>query len=214
MFFILAYAVLFLPMILLFPTKIIHKERFNKKKRYVITSNHFSNTDSILYDIKFVTKFRFLAKKELYKTKFSAWVMTHLGTIPLDREKVAPSTFKQILTLLNNDKQIFIYPEGTRNKQELEGMQNAKEGMIVFASKGDAEILPMLLYRKPKVFRKNYIIIGEPIKLQGENTKRLTKEEIELNLEIYNQKMEELRAELVEYVNRKKNKKNKEIKEK
>ena len=119
-------------------------------------------------------------------------------------------SFKEILTNLNNNKQIFIYPEGTRNKEELEGMQEAKDGVIIFASKGEAEILPMLLYKKPRAFRKNYIIIGEPIQIQGENPKRLTKEEVEQNLENYNKKMEELRAELNEYVDSKKHHKKKE----
>lgn len=206
MFYVLAFAVLYIPMLILFPTKVIHKERYNKKKKYIVTSNHFSNTDSILYNAKFFTKFRFVAKKELFKSKFSAWIMTHLGTISIDRDSVSPSTFKEILSLLNNNKQVFIYPEGTRNKQELEGMQNAKDGVIIFASKGNAEILPMLLYRKPKVFRKNYIIVGEPIQIQGENPKRLTKEEVEQNLENYNNKMEELRLELKNIVEGKKKK--------
>ena len=70
----------------------------------------------------------------------------------------------------------------------------------------------MLLYKKPRAFRKNYIIIGEPIQIQGENPKRLTKEEVEQNLENYNKKMEELRAELNEYVDSKKHHKKKEEK--
>ena len=213
MFFVLAF-IYFKFHLLFYPTKVIHKERYDRKKKYVVTSNHFSNLDSILYDATFWKKFRVLGKKELFKNKVSAWAMRHLGVIPIDREKVAPSTFKEILSILNNNGQIFIYPEGTRNKQELEGMQNAKDGMIIFASKGEAEILPMLLYRKPKAFRKNYIIVGEPIQIQGENPKRLTKEEIEQNLENYNQKMEELRAELHEYVEGKKRRKKKEKLEK
>ena len=209
MIFVLAFIV-FKIYLIFYPTKIIHKERFNRKKRYIVTSNHFSNLDSILYDAKFWTKFRFLGKKKLFNSKFSAWIMKKVGVIPIDREKVAPSTFKEILTNLNNNKQIFIYPEGTRNKEELEGMQEAKDGVIIFASKGEAEILPMLLYKKPRAFRKNYIIIGEPIQIQGENPKRLTKEEVEQNLENYNKKMEELRVELNEYVDSKKRHKKKE----
>ena len=213
MIFVLAF-IIFKIYLILYPTKFIHKERFDRKKKYIVTSNHFSNLDSIFYDAKLWKKFRFLGKKELFKSKFSAWIMRQVGVIPIDREKVAPSTFKEILGVLNNNGQIFIYPEGTRNKQELEGMQDAKDGVIVFASKGEAEILPMLLYKKLRPFRKNYVIIGEPIQIQGENPKRLTKEEVALNLENYNKKMEELRAELNEYVESKKHRKKKENKKK
>ena len=110
---------------------------------------------------------------------------------------------------MKNNKQLFVYPEGTRNKKEIEGMQDAKEGMIVFASRGDAEILPMLFYRKPRVFRKNYIIVGKPFCLEGENPKRLTKEELEANLERYLKVMAELRTELDERVEGKKKSKTK-----
>lgn len=209
MFFVIAFAVLFLPITLFYPTKIIHKERLDKKKKYIIACNHFSNADSIILDIRFGKKFRFLGKKELFKTKFSAWIMRHLGVISVDREKVAPSTFKEILSALNKNEQILIYPEGTRNKSGTDEFQGAKDGVILFASKGDAEILPMLIYKKPKFFRKNYVIVGESFKVQGENPKKLTKEETEENLKVYTEKMEELRNELNERLTKKKNKKSK-----
>ena len=207
MFFIIAFIVLFLPITILYPTKIIHKERYDKKKKYIIASNHFSNADSIILDIRFGKKFRFLGKKELFKTKFSAWIMRHLGVISVDREKVAPSTFKEILSVLNNNGQIFIYPEGTRNKSGTDEFQGAKDGLILFASKGSAEILPMLIYKKPKLFRRNYIIVGEPIQIEGENPKKLTKEETEKNLAKYSEVMVELRRELEERLKKKSKKK-------
>ena len=207
MFFWIAFAILYLPMIFLYPTKIIHRERFDRKKKYVIASNHFSNADSLIYDVRFRKRFRYVSKKELFKTKFSAWIMRRIGAISVDRENISPSSFKEILSVLKNDEQLFIYPEGTRNKTGSDEFQGAKEGIVVFASKGDAEILPMLIYKKPKLFRKNYIIVGESFKVIGENSKRLTKEETEENLKIYSEKMEALRIELEEYISRKKNKK-------
>ena len=62
------------------------------------------------------------------------------------------------------------------------------------------------MYRKPKAFRKNYVIVGKPFELVGENPKRLTKEEIEANFERYLQVLNELRDELNNYVDSKKRK--------
>ena len=202
----IAFVILYLPLIILYPTKIIHKERFDRKKKYVVASNHYSNADSLIYNVKFTKKFRYVSKKELFKTKFTAWVMRTIGAIPVDRGNISPSAYKEILSVLKNNGQLFIYPEGTRNKIEDGEMQQAKEGLILFASKGEAEILPMLIYRKPKIFRKNYIIVGEPFFVQGENPKKLTKEEVEENLKVYSEKMEALRAELKTVVERKKKK--------
>ena len=194
--FCILFAIFYLPITLFYPTKIIHKERFPRKKKAIVTCNHYSNLDAIIINIRFHSRLMFLAKIELFKNAFMRWFMKCLGTIPVNREKVAPSTFKEVLATLKKDKAIFIFPEGTRNKSGSEEMGDAKSGVITFASKGDAEIVPMLMYRKPKFLRKNYIIVGESFKVEGENPAKLTKEETEANLERYLKIMEDLRAEL------------------
>ena len=195
--FVFMFALLYLPVSILFPTWVIHKERLPRKKRCIVTSNHYSNLDPLIYNFRFFTRFRFMAKKELFKTKISAWFFKCLASYPVDRNQISPSVYKKTLSELNNDKQVFIFPEGTRNKSGAEEeMGNVKTGIITFASKGDVEIVPMLLYRRPKLFRKNYIIVGEPFKVEGENPKRLTSEEVQKNIEKYSAVMAELRAEL------------------
>ena len=108
MFYWFVFAILYIPLILFYPTKVIHRERFDKKKKYVVTSNHFSNAYSLIYDVKFRTKFRFISKKEMFKTKFSAWIMTHLGAISVDRKNISPTSFKEIMSVLKNNKQLFL----------------------------------------------------------------------------------------------------------
>lgn len=207
MVFVILFGLLYLPVSLLYPTKVINKKRMPKKVKCIATSNHYSNLDPLIYNFRFVKKFKFLAKKELFKNKLAAWFFRSIGAIKVDRNQVSPSVFKECLKQLKNDKQLFIFPEGTRNKQDTEEMGDIKSGVITFASKGEAEIIPMLMYRKPKLFRKNYIIVGEPFKVEGEDPKRLTKEELEANTERYVKVMDSLRTELDNIVNKKKNKK-------
>lgn len=207
--FCILFALFYLPITIFYPTKIIHKERVPKKKKAIVTCNHYSNLDPIIINIKFHSRFMFLAKIELFKNGFMKWFMKCLGAIPVNREKVAPSTFKEVLSTLKQNKRVFIFPEGTRNKSGSEEMGDAKSGVITFASKGDAEIVPMLMHKKPKFLRKNYIIVGEPFKVEGENPSRLTKEEIDANLEKYTKIMDELRLELDTMLAKKNKKKNK-----
>ncbi len=209
MVFVILFGLLYLPVSILYPTKVINKKRMPKNKKCIATSNHYSNLDPLIYNFRFVKKFKFLAKKELFKNRFTAWLFRSIGAIKVDRNQVSPSVFKECLKCLKDDKQLFIFPEGTRNKQDTEEMGDIKSGVITFASKGEAEIIPMLMYRKPKLFRKNYIIVGEPFKVEGEDTKRLTKEELEANTERYAKVMDNLRIELDSIVNKKKNKKQK-----
>ena len=208
MLFVIMFSILYLPVSILYPTWVIHKERLPRKKKLIATSNHYSNLDALIINFRFFRKFRFLAKKELFKTKFSSWFFRGIGAIEVDRQQITPSMFKNILGELSKDRQLFIFPEGTRNKTGSEEMSDAKAGVITFASKGNCEIVPMLIYRKPKLFRKNYIIVGEPFNVVGENPKRLTPEEVQQNLDIYTAKMAELRKELDEkFKKKKKNKK-------
>ncbi len=210
MVFVILFSIFYLPISILYPTWVIHKERLDKKKKCIATSNHYSNLDPLIYNFRFFTKFRFMAKQELFKNKFIGWVLKKIGAYPVDRGHISPSVYKRTLSELNQNKQVFIFPEGTRNKSGSEEMGDAKAGIITFASKGDAEIIPMLIYRKPKLFRKNYIIVGEPFKVVGENPKRLTPEEVEQNMQIYADKMNELRKELDEkFAKKKKDKKSK-----
>ena len=192
----------------LFPTKVIGKKNLPKKKGYVLTCNHYSNMDAVILDLCLVKKIRFLAKKELFKNKFVSFFLRKFGGFPINREKPEISSFKFAIDVLKNDKILGIFPEGTRNKTE-QAMQDLKQGAITFASRGNADIVPAILYNKPKAFRKNYIVIGEPLKIEGENPSRLTKEEIEANaFRLYNA-MENLRKQMDEKLaNKKKGKRN------
>ena len=208
MLFVIAFIVMFLPVRILFSTKIIHKENLPKRKtKAIVTTNHYSNWDPVIYAIFMSRKFRFMAKKELFDNKFVGFILKGLGAFPVDRENMSPSTFKTVMTELKNNHQIFIFPEGTRNKSGSKELLEIKSGFLALASRGDCPITPMLMYRRTKAFRKNYIIVGEPFYLEGENPKRLTKEELEANLERYLKVLENLRKEMDDKVEAKKKKK-------
>ncbi len=210
MFFVLGFIILFLPIVLFCPTKFLHKENLPKRgTKAILTSNHLSFLDPILYDIFLFRKFRIIGKKELFKNKVTGFFLRDFGAIPVDREQMTPSTYKETMSQLKKNRQILIFPEGTRNKSGTTELQEIKSGFMIFASKGECAITPMVMYRKPKFFRKNYVIVGKPFELAGENPKRLTKEELEENLERYLKVMADLKAELTEYVESKKRKKTK-----
>lgn len=208
MIFFLAIIVLYIPIKLFFPTKVIHKENMPKRgTKAILTSNHYSNWDPIIYDAAFLRKFRVMSKKELYENKFVGFILKSLGAIVVDRDHMSPTTFKNTMSELKKNHQVFIFPEGTRNKSGTKELLEIKSGFLAFASRGECEITPMLLYRKPKFLRKNYIIVGKPFVLQGENPSRLTKQEMEENLERYLETMKNLRNELDDFVENKKRKK-------
>ena len=202
MIFAIVFALLWLPITLFIPTRVINKHNFPKRKQkegYIVACNHFSNFDPILLDIRFGRKINFLAKKELFKNKLAGGLLKCLGGIKIDRQNNDITAFKNAMQVLKNNKPLGIFPEGTRNKgDDTADMQQAKSGAIVFASKVGVPIIPMAIYRRPKLFRSNKILVGEPFYVEGANPKKLTKEEIESNTACLVEIMNNLHAQLVQ----------------
>lgn len=165
MFFYIAFAIIFLPMVIIFPIKKIGKKNLKglKGKNYIISCNHMSNLDPIMLDLVLGRKHRILAKKELFKTKFSAALMRGLGAIPVDRKQADTKAVKEIFKVLSNNKKVLIFPQGTRAKTvKIEG-DTAKEGVAMFSIRTGTPVVPMMLHRKIKAFRRTKLIIGKPI---------------------------------------------------
>lgn len=155
--------ILFIPVKLFFPTKVVGKNNIVKKEKTILICNHQSIFDVVLLLIIYPKKIHFLGKKELFSNKFKAWLFRSLGVIPIDRENLQIASVKQVLKLLKDDKTIGIFPEGTRNKnQDGEGeLQAIKNGVVMFSVKSNACIQPAMIQRKPKFFRRNKIVFGE-----------------------------------------------------
>lgn len=187
MIFAICFIILYIPLLILLPTKVLCKHKFPKKKNkegFIISSNHLSNFDVMLFDIKFRRKIYYLAKKELFKNKLSGGFLKAVGAIKVDRQSSDVGAFKSAIKVLKNNKPLGIFPEGTRNKSEdYSNMMEVKSGAIVFASKTGVPIIPLAIYRRPKLFRRNVILVGDKFYPQGINPKKLTKEEIAQNTE-------------------------------
>ena len=77
-------------------------------------------------------------------------------------------------------------------------MQELKGGAGVFAVKTKSPVVPVMFYKKAKIFRRTYLIVGEPFELSEYYDKKLTKEDYEEIDEIIRKKMLETREKLKE----------------
>ncbi len=202
--FYIIIAIVFIPVLILYPTKIIGKKNVPKKGRVIFCANHQSNADSVLL----ITRFRrqkFLAKKELAKKPIPRWFLSTMGAIFVDRNNPGIEAYKKCINHLKKEKALTVFPEGTRaNISDLEQMQ-MKNGLAMFALKTDSPIVPMVILNKPKLFRRNKIIVGKPFKL--DKVEKVTKEELAKASEIISQKMQETKQNYLNVLEEKKNKK-------
>ena len=165
MIFWICFSIIFLPMVIIFPLKRVGKKNLKelKGKNYILACNHMSNLDAIMLDISMKKKYRYLAKKELFKNKLTGSFMRSLGAVPVDRSQADPKAIKEIFRLISKNKKIAIFPQGTRAKTVNIEDGSAKEGVAMFSIRTNTPVLPVMLSKKIKPFRTTKLIIGKPI---------------------------------------------------
>ena len=158
-----------------FPTRVIGKKNLIKTK-CIWACNHTTNHDFMILGTRAFCRFYALAKAELFKNKFMKWYLSSIGGIPVQRGKSDIEAIKKTLRVLKEkNKPVLIFPTGTRESTP-EEVQELKNGVAMFALKANAPIVPIVFVRSPKIFRRNRLVIGEPIYLTEYENQKPSKE--------------------------------------
>ncbi len=150
-----------------FRGKVINKKYIPKDGPVILAGNHVSDYDSYLLFKSSERPIHFLAKKELIDGKLG-WFFKMMHLIRIDRSIKNPAAKEEVINLLNNNKIIGIFPEGTYRKKNL--LLPFKGGVISFAEKTNAPIIPFVIKGKFRFWSKPTITFGKPIhvdKLKG-----------------------------------------------
>ncbi|MCL2223909.1 MAG: 1-acyl-sn-glycerol-3-phosphate acyltransferase [Defluviitaleaceae bacterium] len=147
------------------------RENIPKDGAFLICANHIHAFDPIVLGIFTKRIPRFMAKKELFKTRLSNWFFRNYGAYPIDRQAAADMTaFRTTMDILKSGDGLIIFSQGTRMKD----FDNAKSGVAVFALKSGAPIIPTGIRASYKLFSKVHVHYGEPITMDeyaGEKVK-------------------------------------------
>ena len=198
-------ALAYLPMAMVYPTKIVGRKNLPKGK-VIITLNHTSNLDAIVLILNTWEKKYFLAKKELFVSKARSWFLKKMGAIKIDREIADVSAIKEAFKVLKNNKKLVIFPEGTRNKTEELNLQQVKHGAAMIAIKTKTPIVPLWIFNRPKAFRKTKILIGEPYELDEFYGQKLSDEVLEKASAKVAEKLNETKEQAQKMFNKKREK--------
>lgn len=153
----------YLPLRLVFPVKIIGKENFDNEKA-VLTCNHYSAADVVVIASRLLWgNCCCVGKEETFRNKIVGWLFTKCGAISIHRGENDMEAFKRILQVLKDGKQLLIFPEGTRNRDETPMPAPFQEGAALFACRTDSPVIPMVYQRKLRPFKRNYLMIGKKI---------------------------------------------------
>lgn len=164
--YVLTYASLFLGSTIA-KTKVWGKWNLPKKGPYVIASNHFSEIDPAFFTYAVQKPINFIAASDQEIDWWFMWAPFIYGWIPVDREKLNPSTIKKAITVLQNKEILGIFPDGGA---ENDFLGKAKKGAVFLSTLGKAPIVPMAIYGAETAWEglfkgirpRVYVNIGKP----------------------------------------------------
>ena len=185
--------------VVIYRVKVIGQENIpkNKKEPLIYCGNHRTYKDPPLIVVTAKRHVRFLAKEELRKNKFFAFLGVVFDGIYVKRDSKDLSAIKTTLKALKNGESIALFPEGTRSKDGK--IHEFKKGSGKIATKPKVPIVPFVIKGTSACFEDNKkfipgridIIFGEPIE-----TENLTRDEEKNITEIVYEKVISLEKEI------------------
>ncbi|GHV01888.1 hypothetical protein FACS1894211_12390 [Clostridia bacterium] len=184
-----------LPLWILWPLKVIDKKNLPKRgKGAIVCCNHHRFFDPMLIGVHSPRRLYFVAKKELMRRPLIRFVIWSTGSVSVDRGKTDLKALKRMLQLLKAGKPLLMFPEGHRNKDGENGELLAlQHGAVMLAVKARVPIVPAAMLKRPRLFRRNYLVYGESIEFSELYGEILTKERLDGATQRLAERMEALK---------------------
>ena len=154
---------------------VIGRENIPDDQPVLYVGNHRSYFDIVIGYRLIKGECGFIAKKEMEKIPFLRRWMKNIHCLFLDRKNIKEG-LKTILAGIDKVKHgisIWIFPEGTRNKDA--GMMEFKEGSMKIAEKTGCPIIPVAMTGTAEIFEKHIpwikkshvtVTFGKPIDIK------------------------------------------------
>lgn len=139
----------------------------------IYVCNHYRIWDVIYPACTTWEGIHYLSKKAVVHNWFMSFFCKKLKAIEVNRDGNDVRAVMDSLKCLKNGEKISLFPEGTRNKTDAE-MLPFKSGAAVMAIKAKVPVVPMMIYKKPKPFRLNHILMGEPFEFTEYYGRKMT----------------------------------------
>ena len=172
----------------IFPYKFYGKENMPQTGGALIVCNHKTFFDFLYITMSLKRPVALIAKQELFKNRFLAWLFDKYGAFPINRGGNDLGAVKKSIGLLRDGKAVLLFPEGTRNKGIKIG--DVLGGAALIAAKAGVPLVPVYIKSREKPFSKQIVIMGKPFVLP--ETKRTDSAYLQLTADTIKEKLLEL----------------------
>ena len=154
----------------LFQPRIKGKENIPKEGGAVIAGNHVFVFDPALIGCCTKRCMHFLAKAEIYNTKFISYLMNKAGMIPVHRQRKDHAALEAAEEYLKAGALIGIFPETTIIKPKGVRILPFRMGAIKMAYDTNVPVIPVTINGKYiPIFGKLQIIVHEPFYVESDD---------------------------------------------
>jgi 1-acyl-sn-glycerol-3-phosphate acyltransferase len=124
---------------------VVGKEKVDRKKSYIVMSNHQSNFDVLALATRLPLQLRWVAKRELMQVPIFGFAIKRMGMIIIDRKdpEKARESMKAADEKIKSGLSVIILPEGTRSRDGR--LLEFKKGGFVMALSTKTPILPVTI---------------------------------------------------------------------
>jgi len=128
---------------ILFWFKVNGRENIPRKGGFIIASNHVSFADPPLIGVAAGRSLRYMARHDLFKNRFCAWVLRQWHVFPVKRDSADLAALKTALQVLKNNEGLLLFPEGAR--QASGEFSKPQPGVGFIARKSNVPIIPVFI---------------------------------------------------------------------
>lgn len=145
---------------LLYGLRVEGADRVPRSGGCIVASNHVSAWDPPVVGIATHRELHFMAKRELFASRFVARVLRAVRAFPVDRTANDIGAVKEALRRLQAGHALGIFFEGTRHA----GAKAVMGGAAFLAQRAGVPIVPAAVWREGRRF---HVTFGEPLEAEG-----------------------------------------------
>ena len=162
------------------------KENIPSQGPVLIVANHLNLADPPLLGFSLGRKAIFMAKEELFRSRFSSYFIRNFGAFPVHRGKPDKKAIRQAERVLAEGLALVMFPEGARSRNAQ--LQPAFSGSAVIALRNRVPIIPVGITGTEKIKGVGWLLrrpqitvnIGRPFSLPPVSSKASKEELAEL----------------------------------
>ncbi|MCR4399974.1 MAG: lysophospholipid acyltransferase family protein [Syntrophomonadaceae bacterium] len=150
----------------LFRWRVEGEEHIPRTGPVILAANHLSNWDPILVGAACSRPVHFMAKEEMFRSRWLAWLLTRIHAFPVRRGSADRRALRTALDRLAQGEVLGIFPEGTRSKTG--ELARPQPGIAMLALRSGAPVVPVACIGSDRVLplgwkRPLLVRVGEPI---------------------------------------------------